>query len=66
MSHLFVSLIYSESYISTYWDAIDEMAAPVTPKPKPYIRMGKKNTAARFPSPAYFEVLNNQKQTYQL
>ena len=42
------------------------MAAPVTPKPKPYIRMGKKNTAARFPSPAYFVALNNQNQIYQL
>ena len=42
-----------------------EMAAPVTPNWKTYIATGKKNTAAKFPSPArsFYESLKTRKQS---
>lgn len=48
-------LMCIESYRNSYCDAMVEMAAPVTPNPKTYIRTGKKNTAAKFPNPAHFD-----------
>lgn len=45
-------IICKPNCYQTYCEATVEIAAPAMPSWKIYIKIGKKNTAARFPNPA--------------